>query len=315
MKRNERWRRITLRQLEIFEVVARHVSITRAAEVLHLTQPSVSIQLKRLADTVGQPLFEASGRGIVLTDTGKELAGTCRELQAVWAYFESRIEDQSELRRGRVTISVVTTAKYVLPKALGLFCRKYPGIEVDLDVQNREGVLARMRDRLDDLHIMSSPPVDARILAEPFFDNPLVVIAPPDHKRGARPATLESLAGQRFLLREPGSGTRLAIDEHLGKTGVTLASRMVIGSNEAIKQAVAGGMGLAIVSRSVLSGSDFDDVQILPVRGFPIEKPWHIVRWRDHRLSPAAQAFLDFLTDYAATLRSSATQAKKLRKA
>jgi LysR family transcriptional regulator, low CO2-responsive transcriptional regulator len=301
-----RWRRVTLRQLEIFESVARHGGVTQAAKSLHLTQPSVSIQLKSLADTIGRPLFETSGRGIRLTDVGRELAATCRELESAWAQFEARIEDHNELRGGHLSISVVTTAKYILPKALGLFCRKFPGIEVELDVQNRDGVIARMRDRLDEMHIMSAPPLDANLLAEPFLDNPLVVIAPRDYPRASRPYALSALAKERFLLREPGSGTRLAVDEHLAREGVALSSRMVIGSNEAIKQAVAGGLGLAIVSRSVLSTDDMKELIELPVRGFPIRRAWYIVRWRDHRLTPAAQAFLEFLTDYVKPLRDAA---------
>lgn len=304
MNKKQRWRRVTLRQLEIFESVARHGGVTQAAKSLHLTQPSVSIQLKSLADTIGRPLFESSGRGIRLTDVGRELAATCRELESAWAQFESRIEDHAALRGGRLSISVVTTAKYILPKALGLFCRKYPGIEVDLDVQNRDGVIARLRDRLDDMHIMSTPPLDANLLAEPFLDNPLVVIAPRDFPRGTRPIALAALAKERFLLREPGSGTRLAVDEHLAREGVTLASRMVIGSNEAIKQAVAGGLGVAIVSRSVLSQGEMKELIELPVRGFPIRRAWYIVRWRDHRLSPAAQAFLAFLTRYVRAMNT-----------
>ena len=150
-------RNATLRQLQIFESVARHGSFTRAAEALHLTQPSVSIQVKSLAETVGRPLFEQAGRRVHLTDVGRLLYDTCTEFSALWSRFESAVDDVGALRRGHLRVSVVTTAKYFLPKALGQFCRLHPGIEVELDVQNRDGILGRLRDNLDDFHIMSAP--------------------------------------------------------------------------------------------------------------------------------------------------------------
>lgn len=150
-------RNATLRQLQIFEAVARHGSFTRAAEALHLTQPSVSIQVKSLAEALGRPLFEQAGRRIHLTDVGRLLYDTCTELSALWSRFEAAVDDVGALRRGHLRVSVVTTAKYFLPKALGQFCRLHPGIEVELDVQNRDGILGRLRDNLDDFHIMSAP--------------------------------------------------------------------------------------------------------------------------------------------------------------
>lgn len=301
-------RNVTLRQLEIFEAVASHASFTKAAEVLHLTQPSVSIQVKSLAESIGHALFERVGRRIRLTGVGRELYDACRELSALWSNFESRIDDLGALKRGHLRVSVVTTAKYFLPKALGLFCRRYPAIEVELDVQNRDGVLARLRDNLDDLHIMSMPPGDLDIDAEPFLDNPLVLIAPPDFVPPRGAYGLGELAGQRFLLRETGSGTRMAIDEYIARKGIKLATRMTLGSNEAIKQAVAGGLGLAILSRHTLSASDLGEVRLLAPRDFPLHGVWHIVHWRDKRLSAAALAFRAFLREHAALLRSEADE-------
>jgi LysR family transcriptional regulator, low CO2-responsive transcriptional regulator len=288
---------LTLRQLEIFEAVARMESVSRAAEELHLTQPGVSLQMKSLAEAIGKPLTEPIGRRIRLTQAGRDLAETCRELASVWSRY-----DVEALRHGRLRVAVVTTAKYFLPKALGLFVSAHPGIEVELEIHNREGVLSRLKDRLDDMCIMSAPPPDAEIEAEPFLDNPLVVIAPRAYAVPAH-ATLKDLARERFLLREPGSGTRMAIDEHLIRERVALPVRMTVGSNEAIKYAVAGGLGLAILSRRSLSEDDLAEIKILEVRGFPIERNWFVVRWRDQHVSAAAEAFHRHLLAYADEIR------------
>lgn len=292
---------LTLRQLEIFEAVARMQSVSRAAEHLHLTQPGVSLQMKSLVEAVGQPLTEPVGRGIRLTQAGRDLAETCRELAAIWSRYEARLDDVEALRHGRLRVAVVTTAKYFLPKALGQFVKAHPGIEVELEVQNRQGVLARLKERLDDMCVMSAPPSDEDIEAQPFLDNPLVVIAPRGYR--AQGSTLKELAQERFLLREPGSGTRMAIDEHLTRERVSLPHRMTVGSNEAIKYAVAGGLGLAILSRRSLSEDDLAEIKVLEVRGFPIERAWFVVRWRDQHVSAAAEAFHRYLLEYAATLR------------
>ena len=294
---------LTLRQLEVFEAVARLGSLTRAAEALHLTQPAVSLQMKGLADAVGRPLTEPLGRGLRLTQAGRDLHEACRELAAVWSGFEAKLDDEAALRRGTLRVSVVTTAKYFLPKALGLFVRQHPGIEVELDVQNREGVMARLRDRMDDLHIMDSPPSDWAVAAQPFLDNPLVVVAPRAYRAPREPATLADLAGERFLFREAGSGTRMAVEEHLARERASLPRRMVVGSNEAIKQAVAGGLGLAVLSRHAVSDADLPELRILPVRGFPIRRAWYIVHWRDLRLSAPGAAFKEFLREFAAAQR------------
>lgn len=304
-------RQLTLRQLEIFEVVARLGSFTRASEVLHLTQPSVSMQVKSLAQAIGQPLFEQTGRQVHLTAPGRALYETCRELDALWSRFEAQVDDIGGLRSGHLRVSVVTTAKYFLPRALGLFCRQYPGIEVELEVQNRDGILARLRDKLDDFHVMSMPPPGWAIDAEPFLDNPLVLIAPPDFKPPRGPISLSDLAEQRFLLRETGSGTRMAFDEYVTRQRLPLTRRMTLGSNEAIKQAVAGGLGLAVLSRHALTRADLAEVKLLKVRDFPLHGVWHIVHWHGKPLSAAAAAFRDFLREFAKA-ESSALEAPVL---
>jgi DNA-binding transcriptional LysR family regulator len=294
---------LTLRQLEIFECVARTGSVSRAAEALHLTQPAVSLQMKSLASAIGQRLTEPAGRRIRLTQAGRDLAEACRELAAVWSRFEARLDEVAALRRGRLRVAVVSTAKYFLPRALGRFVQEHPGIEVELEVHNREGVLERLRERLDDLCIMSAPPESAAIAAEPFLANPLVVIAPKAYRAARTRPSLADLANERFLLRETGSGTRTAVDEHLARLGLHLAQRMTVGSNEAIKQAVAGGLGLSILSRHALSAADYAEIKVLGVRGFPLERQWHLVHWRDQHLSAAAEAFRRYLLEHAAELR------------
>jgi len=303
MYSRKRFGHLTLRQLEIFAVVARHESVSRAAETLHLTQPAVSIQMRNLAEAVGRPLTEPLGRGIRLTQAGRDLFEVCREMAGLWSRFESRLDDVAALRRGRLSVSVVTTAKYFLPKALGRFVQRHPGIEVELEILNREGVLARLRDRLDDLHVMSAPPLEWAIDAHPFMENPLVVIAPRAYSPPAEKLRLADLARERFLMREPGSGTRMAIDAQLARERVQLDSRMTVGSNEAIKQAVAGGLGLAIVSRHALSDADLPEIRILDVAGFPIAREWHVVHWHDQQLSAAAQAFREYLLEFAGERR------------
>lgn len=296
---------LTLRQLEIFEAVARLGSVTRAAEALHLTQPAVSLQVRSLAEAIGRPLTEPVGRGLRLTQAGRDLHETCRDLAAVWSGFEAKLDDEAALRRGTLRVSVVTTAKYFLPKALGLFVQQHPGIEVELEIQNREGVLARLRERVDDLYIMSAPPADLPVEAVPFLDNPLVVVAPRAYRAAREPATFAALAQERFLLREAGSGTRTALEQHLARERIRLARRMVVGSNEAIKQAVAGGLGLAVISRHAVSDADLPELRILPVRGFPIRGSWYIVRRSDMHLSAPGAAFKDFLREFAAAQRGS----------
>lgn len=299
-----RFGHLTLRQLETFEAVARLGSVTRAAEAMHLTQPAVSIQLRSLTEAVGQPLTEPAGRGIRLTQAGHDLYEACSELAAVWSRFDSRLDEEAALRRGRLRVSVVTTAKYFLPRALGQFVQQHPGIDVELEILNRDGVLGRLHEHLDDLHVMSAPPLEQAIEAYPFLDNPMFVIAPrtfnPPHTGELR---LAELAGERFLLRESGSGTRTAIDAYLARSRVPLSRRMTVGSNEAIKQAVAGGLGLSIISRHAISESDLAEIRVLPVRGFPLKAAWQIVHWRDVRLSAPAEAFRDYLLQFAAELR------------
>ncbi|MBL8454233.1 MAG: LysR family transcriptional regulator, partial [Zoogloea sp.] len=160
-------RRITLRQLESFAAVARLGSFSRAAEALHLTQPAVSIQIRQLAETVGMPLFDQAGRTLRLTAAGDELLATTRRLDDVWNRFESAIDALRGLKRGKLRVALVTTAKYFLPRMLGAFCKRYPDISIELEIANRDRVVERLRNNEDDLYVMSYPPDDLDIVVHP----------------------------------------------------------------------------------------------------------------------------------------------------
>ena len=289
-------RHLTFRQLETFATVARLGSFSRAAEALHLTQPAVSIQIRQIADSVGLPLFEQSGREIRLTAAGQELLRTARELDDSWNRFESAVDALKGLKKGRLRVALVTTAKYFLPRMLGAFCQRYPDIEIELEVANRARIIERLRANEDDLYIMSFPPEELDVVATPFLDNPLVVVAPAAYPLPAGPLSLADLAPHPFLLRETGSGTRKAVDRHLAANGLTLKVKLALGSNEAIRDLVASGMGLAILSRHVLGEHpEQEGLRILEVAGFPLQQPWSVVHLRQKILSLPAHAFMNEL--------------------
>ena len=289
-------RRITFRQLETFSVVARLASFTRAAEALHLTQPAVSIQIRQIAETIGLPLFEQTGREIALTPAGEELLAAVRNLDDVWNRFESAIDELKGMKRGKLRVALVTTAKYFLPRMLGAFCQRYPEIELELEITNRQKVIERLRANQDDLYVMSYPPDDVDIVSHTFLDNQYVVLAPTSHWAVGKALTLQDLAGEPFLLRETGSGSRHVIDQHTQRSGIRLKVRLSLASNEAIRELVASGMGLSVLSRHALGEHlERDGLAILDVAGFPLTQPWSVVHLRSKLLSLPAEAFLDQL--------------------
>jgi DNA-binding transcriptional LysR family regulator len=287
----------TLRQLKVFEAVARNLSFTRAAEELYTTQPTVSIQLKQLTDIVGQPLLEQIGKKVFLTDAGRELLKVCRDIFEGLSRFDMLISDMKGVKAGRLQLAVITTAKYFVPRLLGLFCQRYPGIDVSLKVDNRERLLQRMTDNQDDLYVLGQPPEHMEVELKPFLENPMVVLAARDHPlAGLKNIPPQRLTEEQFLMREPGSGTRLATEKFFRECGVKLKVRMELGSNEAIKQAVAGGLGIAVLSAHTLAlERSADELVILDVEGFPIRRHWYLAYAKDKQLSVVAQAFLEFL--------------------
>lgn len=294
-------RRITFRQLETFSAVARLGSFTKAAEALHLTQPAVSIQIRQVVDVVGMPLFEQNGREITLTAAGEELQSAVRNLDDVWNRLESALDALKGLKRGRLRVALVTTAKYFLPRMLGTFCRQYPDIDIELEIGNREKIIGRLRGNEDDLYVMSYPPTETDIVSYPFLDNEYVVIAPATHWAAGKSVTLEKLATEPFLLREQGSGSRQIVDQYLGERGIELNVRLSLASNEAIRELVASGMGLSILSRHALGEQpERDGLTLLKVKNFSLSRPWCVVHLRTKVLSLPAQAFLHELLNTAA---------------
>lgn len=289
--------RFSLRQLHIFEAVARHLSYTRSAEELHLTQPAVFAQVKQLEESVGVPLLERIGKKLHLTAAGHEVLVTSRETLKAIEHLEMRLADMQGLKKGRLHIAIVTTAEYLIPRLLGEFCTRYPGIEAALTVTNREMLLARLSENADDLVILGAPPEHIEVVATPIADNPLVVVARQDHPlAGKKKIPLKQVAEEPFILREPGSGTRLAVERHFADHGLQLRVRMELGSNEAIKQAIAGGLGISILSRHTLALEDEQGpLHTLDVIGFPLLRHWYVAYQTGKHLSATAEAFLDHL--------------------
>ena len=287
----------TLRQLQIFEVVARNLSYTRAAEELYLTQPTVSIQLKQLTDIVGLPLLEQVGKRIFLTEAGRELLVVVKNILESLCRFEMTVANMKGVKAGRLRIAVITTAKYFVPRLFGPFCEKFPGIDISLKVTNRERLLQRLEDNEDDLYILGQPPEHLDMWVEPFLENPMVVLAAHNHPLvGVKNIPAARIAEEPFLMREPGSGTRLATENFFNERGLAINFRMELGSNEAIKQAVAGGLGITVLSAHTMAlERSGDELAILDVEGFPIRRQWYVAYSKGKQLSIVAGAFLEFL--------------------
>lgn len=286
----------TFRQLEVFEAIARLGSFTRASEELHLTQPTVSMQMKKLTDAVGLPLFEQVGRRIHLTEAGKELAIAAREIMQSLERCDMSIAEMRGLKKGKLRLAVVSTAKYFVPRILGEFLRQHPGVEVSLKVTNRQRVLERAAENLDDLYILSQPVGHIELVAKSFMENPLLVMAHPEHPlTHERNIPLQRIAQEPFLMREEGSGTRLSVERIFGSQGLKPNIRMELGSNEAIKQAIIGGLGISILSRHTLGMDGMGEPAVLDVEGFPVVNQWHIGHPHGKQLSVVASAFLDYL--------------------
>ncbi|WP_413163174.1 LysR substrate-binding domain-containing protein [Capilliphycus salinus ALCB114379] len=287
----------TLHQLRVFEAVARHGSFTKAAEELYITQPTVSSQVKQLTQAVGLPLFEQIGKQLYLTEAGRELSDTCHYIFEQLENFQMKVADLKGMKQGQLRLAVVTTAKYFVPRLLGSFCQKYPGIDVSLQVNNHQELIRRMQENQDDLYILSQPPEDLDLCAEPFLDNPLVVVARQDHPLAKQKnISIKQLQGEAFIMREPGSGTRQAVQQLLEKHKVKVKVRLELGSNEAIKHAIAGGLGISVLSKHTLVLESLSrELTILDIQHFPIQRRWYVVYLGGKHLSVVAQTFLEYL--------------------
>lgn len=296
-------RRISLRQLQVFEAVARLLSYTRAAEELFLSQPTISMQIKKLESDIGLPLTEQIGKKISLTETGHALYQASREILDTLGRFEMQVNDQKGLRTGELRLAVVTTANYFAPRLLGKFYQAYPDINVSLEVTNREHILERMVQNMDDLYLIGKPPTSSDLEFEPYMANPMVVIAPINHKLAKQKVIPLSVIGDEyFLIRERGSGTRIAIEQLFADAGETLNVRMELGSNESIKQGVSGGLGIAVLSLHTITTGDLNELTILNVEGFPISWQWYVGHPKGKRLSVIARTFIDFMYEHGPSL-------------
>lgn len=298
-------RHATLRQLQVFEAIVRLGSFTRAAEELFLTQPTVSMQIRKLSDAMGLPLFEHVGRGVKPTEAGNELyEATCTIFEKL-ANLEMKLADLKGMKRGLLRLGVITTAQYFAPGTLGAFSQQYPGIDVSLKVTNRESILERMQNNEDDLYIMGQAPSGQfEVEAFPFAPNPLVVMVSRDHPLvGKKNIKFKEIADEPLILREPGSGIRDVTLKLFEAHGLRPNVRMELGSNEAIKHAIVGGLGISILSLHTLTLEGADGpVAMLDVEGFPIPRQWYLVYPKGKELSLVARAFLDFAVEYGPVL-------------
>ena len=289
----------TLHQLKVFETVARNGSFTRAAEELSITQPTVSSQVKQLTKSVGLPLFEQIGKSLYLTDAGRELSIVCRDVFEKLNNFEIKIADLKGTKQGQLNLAVITTAKYFVPRLLGPFCKNYPGIDVALKVTNHQEIQQRMLENQDDLYVVSNPNTDIDLTSKPFLNNPLVVVARKDHPLATKKnIALQELNDQPFIMREQGSGTREAIYQLFAEHDISVRVKLELGSNEAIKQAISGGLGISILSEHCLiSEGKSGELAVLDFQHFPIKRRWFVAHLSGKKLSVIAEAFLDYLLE------------------
>lgn len=290
---------ITIRQLQVFEAVARQLSFTRAAEELHLTQPAVSMQVKQLESSVGLSLFEQLGKRVFMTQAGETML---RHAQTIMRHLATAREEMDELKgvdSGRLRIAVASTVNYFATRLLATFARLHPSVQITLDVTNRETLLQKLEDNQPDVVLMGKPPKDLDLDADAFMDNPLIMIARPDHPLSKRRSiALKELNEETFVVRESGSGTRIAMERFFDQKSFAPSATIEMTGNETIKQSVDAGLGLAIVSvHTVELELTLERLIRLDIRGMPIMRRWYVGHRRGKRLSPTAQAFRQFVLD------------------
>ncbi len=295
---------LTLKQLRIFAAVAEQRNYTQAAKSLFLTQPAVSMQIKQLEEQAGMPLFERSGKQVQLTEAGDELLHHARLIHQQLEEAQQVMEEIRGLKRGSLHLTMASTANYFAPRLLAAFCNRYPDIQVSLQVANRDGLLQALEDNTTDIVIMGKPPQRMAVESEMFMENPLVVIAPPEHKLARqKKIPLAALAKHPFIVRERGSGTRAAVERFLAQHNIERPGGMEMNSSEAIKQAVRAGLGLGVISMHTLEMElTLKRLAVLNVEDFPIMRHWRLVYRRDKRFSTIARAFHDFIVEEASEI-------------
>ncbi len=294
----------TLRQLRVFESAARHLSLTRAAEELHLTPPAVSIQVRQLEGHAGAALFERAGRGLRLTQAGEEVLARSREILGHIRGAEEAIAGLASLEQGRLAVAAINAGDYFFPWIVAAFRDRHPRVRMRLIVGNREELLAHLVTHDVDLAVMSHPPTETAFAAEPFAPHPHVIVAAPGHRLARKRAlSLAQVAREPLITREAGSATRLAMDQAFAESGVAPRIEMEIASNETIKQAVAAGFGLGFLSaHAVRQELALGRLVVIPVKGFPVMRQWYVVHRRDRALPRIAEAFQRFVVKEGARI-------------
>ncbi|MDO3383021.1 LysR family transcriptional regulator [Gilvimarinus algae] len=284
-------RKVSFRLLQVFVQVVQSGSISQAARVLHLTQPTVSMQLKKLSDNIGETLLVTQNNRQVTTVAGDEVYSAACDVLGRFEELNDTLQQARKGYRGRINLAIVTTAKYLLPRILTGFCQSHPDVDVTLSVGNRAQILEKFYQHASDLYLFSHPPSGRLVRAVPIASNPLHLIAPKNHwAAGKRELKFKELEDERFLLREQGSATRMAFESWLSSEGHELHNTLQIESNEAIRLSVASGLGLSVLSGHTLQEGK-DKVAYLKLEGFPLASNWFLVSRRDLRLSAAAQEF------------------------
>jgi len=294
----------TLRQLKIFASVARHLSFARAAEEMHLTQPAVSGQIKKLEEHAGVPLFEQVGKKTHLTAAGAELVGIVQAIVEHFDAAEHAMTQHKGVSGGRLKVAVISAGDYFLPRLLVEFIGRHQGVTLNFTVHNREGLLAHLAANLTDLAIMARPPADDDMVAEPFAPHPYVVIAAPSHPlAGKARIEMRRIVKEPFVVRERGSDTWQSMQEAFGSHLEELQVALEITSTETLKQAVMAGLGIGFLSAHTIAQElRTKSLVVLDVRGFPKVQKWYVVHRRHKRLPPVAQAFKAFLLEEGAGL-------------
>ena len=294
----------TLRQLKVFEAVARNLSFSRAAEELHLTQPAVSTQVKRLEEHAGLPLFEQLGKKIHLTPAGVEMLHSSRVIIQQFKEVEDTMTQFKGVSGGTLNVAVISAGDYFFPKLLVQFAGQHPGVTLNFNVVNREQLLQQLADNVTDLAIMVRPPLELDTVNEPFAPHPYVIVAAPDNPLAARRRIpVSRLAREPFVVRETGSDTWNSMVEAFGDHMAELNIAMKIRSTETIKQAVIAGMGVSFLSAHTIARElESRSLAVLDVQGFPMMARWYVVHRRHKRLPPVAQAFRKFLLEESAAL-------------
>ena len=294
----------TLRQLKVFEAVARHLNFSRAADELHLTQPAVSTQVKQLAAHAGLPLFEQLGKKTYLTPAGVELLGHGRAIIEQFREAEAAMARLKGVAGGTLNVAVISAGDYFFPRLLAEFTRRHRGVTFRLAVRNREELLRQLADNLTDIGIMVRPPEGADVVGVPFAPHPYVIVAAPDHPLARRRRIpMAELLRERFVVRERGSETWNSMEQAFGRRLARLDIALEITSTETIKQAVIAGMGISFLSAHTIGMEmRMKSLAVLDVQGFPLWLDWYVVHRRNKRLPPVALAFKSFLRDDGAAL-------------